>query len=116
MVLNFAKSTEITTLPPTMTTSPNLGAVSTGAAISIAAVICSLVFFIGGTLFGGLVVYIYLKRHVRTTEVFHSTSNSDPVNALYEDVGPLEFGPPSLPQASKDIELNENAAYGRVQM
>ena len=68
MVLNFAKSTEITTLPPTMTTSPNLGAVSTGAAISIsAAVICSLVFFIGGTLFGGLVVYIYLKRHIRTT-------------------------------------------------
>ena len=107
---------QITTLPPTMTTSPCLGTLSAGAAVSIAAVICSLVFFIGGTLFGGLVVYIYLKRHIRTTEVSHSTSNSNPVNALYEDVGPLELGPPSLPQASKDIELNENAAYGKVQM
>ena len=85
---------------------------STGSEVAITAVVCSLVFFILGSLFGALCQYWITLIRVRRSKTSSSRGPTPPAGStpvVYEEVSPD-------PHAGRKggIELTENVAYGPI--
>ena len=80
---------------------------STGSAVAITTVLCSVVFFALGVLSTLLVVYCLSSAAKRRAQYSVSSSSTEPQTPVYEEV----TKPDTLPRV---IDLNENIAYGPV--
>ena len=81
---------------------------STGGALAITAVLCSVVFFVLGVLSTLLVVYCITAKRAKYSVSSSSTEPQIPA-PLYEEVTTTDTKP-------RGIELNENIAYGPARL
>ena len=85
---------------------------SIGATLALVAVICSMVFFILGTVFGSLCVYCVPKcKQLYNSKYGHQLCVSQQPVPDYEDVHHKTH---SLEHNKHTIELKENVAYGPI--
>ena len=94
-----------------MRSTPHLSA---GGALILTAVICSIIFFIFGTLFGMLCSYFVgvRNRKVNSVNDQQTVSQLQPLPVpLYEDVHTL---PRSFRDDKEAIKIDENVAYGPI--
>ena len=80
---------------------------STGSAVAITAVLCSVVFFLIGFVLGLLTHYCLSSSAKRRAQYSVSSSSTEPQTPapVYEEI----TKPDTLPRV---IDLNENIAYG----
>ena len=80
---------------------------STGSAVVITAVLCSVVFFLLGTVCGMLIHYCLSSTAKRRAQYSVSSSSTEPQTPapVYEEI-------PATDTKPKAIELSENIAYG----
>ena len=80
---------------------------STGSAVAITAVLCSVLFLLIGAVCGGVVVYCLSSTAKRRAQYSVSSSSTEPQTPVpvYEDIITVDTKP-------KAIELSENIAYG----
>ena len=80
---------------------------STAATAAIAALVCSLVTFIAGTLCGALLTVCISRWNMngRSSKPAPNTQEQQQVPAVYEEVNTMQ---------SQKFELKENVAYGPV--
>lgn len=88
--------------------SKNIHVLSVGIQVAITAVICSLVFFTLGLMFG--IIYHHWPRARCTTCKSSCCSPTPPPPVVYEDVSLSTHSH----QVKSDIALKENVAYGPI--